>query len=67
MADLTIDVKGMTCDHCVRAVSGAVTALPGVAGVDVDLDAGKVAVAGDSLDEAAVRGAIVEAGYEPQT
>lgn len=65
MADLTLDVKGMTCDHCVRAVSGAVTAVPGVADVAVDLGAGKVTVAGDSLDESAVRGAIVEAGYEP--
>lgn len=65
MADLTIDVKGMTCDHCVRSVSGAVTAVAGVAGVDVDLATGKVTIAGDSVDASAVRGAIVEAGYEP--
>lgn len=65
MADLTIDVKGMTCDHCARSVSGAVTAVAGVAGVDVDLEAGRVTVAGDGVNESAVRGAIVEAGYEP--
>lgn len=65
MSDLEIEVKGMTCDHCVQAVTGAVTAVPGVADVDVDLASGKVTVAGVGVNESAVQGAITEAGYEP--
>jgi copper chaperone len=35
----TFKVTGMHCQHCVRAVSEALTALPGVGAVEVDLDA----------------------------
>lgn len=63
-----VDVSGMTCGHCVRAVTEEVSALDGVAGVDVDLVAdgvSHVTVRGDRpVDEAALRAAIAEAGYE---
>jgi copper chaperone len=36
----------------------------GVASVDVDLDAKRVSVAGAALDDAAIRAAIAEAGYD---
>ncbi|WP_218566251.1 heavy-metal-associated domain-containing protein [Vallicoccus soli] len=55
----------MTCDHCARAVTEEVTALPGVTAVDVDVPAGRVVVTSDRpLDDAAVAGAVEEAGYE---
>ena len=58
-------VQGMTCDHCVRAVTGEVSKLAGVDKVEVDLASGTVTVHGDTpLDEGAVRAAIDEAGYE---
>jgi copper chaperone len=60
MLDLKVD--GMTCDHCVRSVTRAVRAVPGVGGVVVDLDAGRVTVQGDP-DPASVRAAIEEEGY----
>jgi copper chaperone len=65
MDKFTVGVRGMSCDHCVKAVAGAVTAVPGVEQADVDLDSGEVAIAGENVDRAAVREAIVEAGYEP--
>ena len=34
-----IRVDGMSCQHCVKAVSGAVNALPGIESVEVDLAA----------------------------
>ena len=40
MKNITLKVEGMSCSHCVNAVSNAVTALAGVSGVNVDL-AGK--------------------------
>jgi copper chaperone CopZ len=57
-------VIGMTCGHCVSAVTGELSRLPGVRGVEVDLPTGTVIVASDGLlpiDE--VRTAVDEAGY----
>ena len=60
MLDIVVD--GMTCDHCVRAVTDAVSPLPGVTGVAVDLGSGNVRIQGDP-DVAVVRAAIEEEGY----
>lgn len=58
-------VRGMTCDHCVRAVSDELGKVAGVTGVDVDLASGRVTVSStDALDDAAVRAAVDEAGFE---
>jgi copper chaperone len=58
-------VKGMTCEHCVSAVSAEVGRIDGVSGVDVDLATGAVTVtSANTLDDAAVREAVDEAGYE---
>jgi copper chaperone CopZ len=62
MSTRTYSVEGMSCGHCVTAITGEVTKVPGVAGVDVSLDANTVTVTGDP-DDAAVRAAIDEAGY----
>lgn len=55
-------VNGMTCQHCVNAVTTEVSAVDGVEAVEVDLEAKTVTVTGG--DDAAVRAAIDEAGYE---
>jgi copper chaperone len=61
----SISVTGMSCDHCARAVRAEVGKLPGVAGVDVDVAAGRVLITAEPLpDDAALREAIEEAGYE---
>jgi copper chaperone len=60
----TYTVPGMHCGHCERAVKEEVGAVPGVASVDIDLETKLVAVSGSSFDDAAVRAAIEEAGYE---
>lgn len=57
-------VPAMHCDHCKRAVSEELSAVDGVESVDVDLDTKLVTVAGSELDDAALRAAIDEAGYE---
>jgi copper ion binding protein len=57
-------VEGMTCEHCVRAVTKEVGALAGVTGVRVDLATGAVDVTSDGpLPAGAVAGAVDEAGY----
>jgi copper chaperone CopZ len=64
---LTYGVTGMTCEHCVRAVTDELTALPGVRDVGVGLVVGgtsTVRVVSDApLAESAVRDAVDEAGY----
>ena len=64
----TVQVAGMTCGHCVSAVTEELTALPNVTAVDIDLVAGgtsPVTVTSDGpLDEASVAAAVDEAGYE---
>jgi copper chaperone len=65
MSTSTYTVTGMTCGHCVSAVSEEVGALPGVTEVEVDLPTGAVTVTSDTpLDEATVAAAVEEAGYE---
>jgi copper chaperone len=67
-ATTTIQVAGMTCGHCVSAVTEELTALPGVTDVAIDLVAGgtsPVTVTSEQpLDETAVAAAVDEAGYE---
>ena len=65
MATSTYTVTGMTCGHCVSAVTEEVSAVPGVTAVDVDLASGRLTVTSDTpVDDDAVRAAVDEAGYE---
>ena len=65
MRTATYTVVGMTCGHCVSAVTEEVSRVAGVTGVDVDLASGGLTVTSDApVDEAAVRAAVEEAGYE---
>ncbi|WP_077706082.1 copper chaperone CopZ [Virgibacillus dokdonensis] len=62
----TLDVKGMTCGHCEKAVKGALEALPGVTVVEVHLNTGKVDVTYDDAQTniQALREAVEEQGYD---
>jgi copper ion binding protein len=61
----TYTVTGMTCAHCVDAVSAEVGQIPGVTDVKVDLATGAVTVTSDQpADDTAVATAVDEAGYE---
>jgi len=65
MTTTTYTVVGMTCAHCVRAVTDEVGALDGVTGVAVDLASGRVTVESTApVEDAEVVEAVAEAGYE---
>ena len=68
MPTTTYSVSGMTCSHCVAAVTGEISKLDGVRAVDVDLVAGgdsQVTIdASSPLDDEIVRAAVDEAGYQ---
>ena len=58
-------VSGMSCGHCEGAVSGEISELPGVSSVTAVAASGEVTVVSAApLDEAAVRAAVDEAGFE---
>ena len=63
MTDKIYTVTGMTCEHCVNAVSSEVGRVAGVEKVDVDLASGHVTVTGDGFADEQIRDAVDEAGY----
>lgn len=63
MTKTNYTVSGMTCGHCVNAVSEEVAALDGVTGVNVQLDDGAMVVESDErLPLSAISEAVSEAG-----
>jgi len=68
MKTIVIKVNGMSCEHCVTAVKGAMAGLSGVAEVAVSLETGTATVSYDSekITPAAMAEAIEEQGYETE-
>ncbi|MBA3372874.1 MAG: heavy-metal-associated domain-containing protein [Euzebyaceae bacterium] len=65
MSTSTYTVIGMTCGHCVNSVTDEVAQVPGVSDIDVDLPTGGLTVTSEvPVDDAAVRAAVEEAGYQ---
>jgi copper chaperone CopZ len=63
----TINVDGMTCGHCVNAVTEELSKIPGVTAVNIDLHAGGVSpvtiITGIEISDADIVAAVEEAGY----
>ncbi|MCL2851555.1 MAG: copper ion binding protein [Defluviitaleaceae bacterium] len=64
MVKTILNVEGMSCEHCVKAVKDAVGALNGVSGVSVDMNLNTVMVDhSEKVDKAQIEAAIKEEGY----
>jgi copper chaperone len=63
-SELDYSVPGVSCEHCVSAVTDEVEQVDGVESVVVDLESKRVTVKGRSIDDRAVRAAIDDAGYD---
>ena len=63
---ITLDVRGMTCGHCEKAVKGALEELNGVQGVEVHLASNRVDVTYDDVyvSKEQMKSAIEEQGYD---
>jgi len=63
---VTISVEGMSCEHCVRAVKGALESQKGVKAAEVSLEGKSVQVVYEDalvgLED--LKAAILEEGYE---
>jgi len=60
----TYTVTGMSCGHCELSVHEQVEELAGVESARADHTTGTLVVRGDEVDDAAVRAAVSEAGYD---
>ncbi len=63
---LTLRITGMTCGHCVEAVTRTLHEMPGVRSVRVDLDDGRARIEGEALEGEALARAVRELGYGAQ-
>jgi len=61
---IELNITGMTCDHCVNAITGALKDVEGVTGVVVSLDEKRATVTADEVDIAKLIAAVEEEGYE---
>ena len=61
---VTYSVPAIHCAHCAMSIREEVSAVEGVESVDVDLETKVVTIRGSALEDAALRAAIEEAGYE---
>ena len=68
MESSTIKIGGMSCQGCVRNITGVLRALPGVAAADVSLEAGEAKVPFDPqvVPRSALLGAIEDAGFDAE-
>lgn len=65
MTSTQFTISGMTCDHCKRSVTESLSAVAGVASVEVSLEEKVARVEhSEAFDLAAARAAVVEAGYD---
>lgn len=61
----TIKVKGMSCQHCVNAVTQALNGIDGLSGVAVSLEKGEASFNEDKpVDMEVIKKAVQEAGYQ---
>lgn len=61
----SVEVKGMSCNHCVMSVKKALSGLPGISNVEVNLEKDLASFEAANLDAQAVRQAIAKMGFEP--
>ncbi len=68
MEAIVIKVGGMSCQGCVKNITGVLTALPGVTAAEVSLDAAEARVAFDPqiVSRGALVGAIQDAGFDAE-
>ncbi len=66
MEKVTINVEGMSCGHCVKAIEGSVGKLAGVSKATVDLENGKVDVEYSAAEVSIekIKEAIDDQGYD---
>lgn len=60
---MQLTIGGMSCEHCVKAVTQAIEKVDGVKAVKVSLKKGKADIKGENVNIEAVKKAVIDAGY----
>ena len=66
MDSITLQVDGMTCQHCVKRVQKALSGVSGVESAEVSLEKGQAEVKGRNLDLSALTTVVEQAGYKAE-
>ena len=61
--DLTLIVKGMTCNHCKETAMSAIEDCQGIEKVEIDLESGKTMISGKTIDEKEIIESINSVGF----
>jgi len=64
MAEKTVKVSGMTCNHCKANVQNNLSSIQGVENIEIDLESGKVKMTGDEIDLKEVKSKVESIGYQ---
>lgn len=64
MKDITIIVKGMTCNHCKANVENSITSVQGVDEVKANPETSRVIIKGDNIDLGEIKNAVEKIGYK---
>lgn len=64
MKEITINIEGMSCQHCVMRVKKAIEGLAGISGLSVEIGSAKVTFDETKMQQADIENAVVKAGYK---
>jgi copper ion binding protein len=64
MREITINIEGMSCQHCVMRVKKAIEGLAGISGLSVEVGSAKVTFDETKIQQADIENAVVKAGYK---
>lgn len=64
MKEITINIDGMSCQHCVMRVKRALEGLTGISGLSVDVGSARVTFDESKIQQADIEKAIIKAGYK---
>lgn len=64
MAEKTIKVSGMTCNHCKANVENNLSNIHGIENIEIDLESGKVKMTGDDINLDQVKNTVESIGYQ---
>lgn len=63
MKDIRLNIEGMTCEHCVRAVNSRLARTPGVTVKSVAINSATITLDPETVDMAAIEDAVSDEGY----
>lgn len=64
MAEKTVKVSGMTCNHCKANVQNNLSTIQGIENIDIDLVTGTVKIKGDDINLDEVKSRVESIGYQ---